>query len=197
MHLYRVSPDVDYVGYYMDYVTNADFVLGEDGFYPLEKKEKEMGAPMGADGHWPDSVKENDAYWKSRDWAEEQEKKAWSDGIDHDKINITHIKSCFKNYRGLKRLLRVFEGLPVKTFNNGKITQKYIPVDRVAYAQGWFFKNRFFKKKITRVFCTTKEQMENFFNKYIDYNSHDTRGKETVELFLNTWEDGMIFECAF
>ena len=40
MHLYKVRPDVEYVGYYMDYVTSKDMIMGEDGYYPLEHKEK-------------------------------------------------------------------------------------------------------------------------------------------------------------
>lgn len=31
----------------------------------------------------------------------------------------------------------------------------------------------------------------------MDYRSHDIRGKESVQKFLDAWEDGMIFECAF
>ena len=42
MHLYKVRPDVEYTGYYMDYVTHADLVKGDDGYYPLENKEKEL-----------------------------------------------------------------------------------------------------------------------------------------------------------
>ena len=198
MHLYKVRPDVEYTGYYMDYVTHADFVKGDDGYYPLEHKEKELGAPMGADGHWPDSVKEYEIYWKNKEWGEAQENSAWSDNHRHDKIDITLLRACFKDCRGWKRLVKHFDGFPIKTFNNGRTIQKYIPVDRVEYAQGWFFKKRFFNKKMTRVFCTTKKQMENFFKQYIDFNDkHDTRGREAVDRFLNAWEDGMIFECAF
>ena len=32
MHLYKVRPDVEYTGYYMDYVTHADLVKGDDGY---------------------------------------------------------------------------------------------------------------------------------------------------------------------
>jgi hypothetical protein len=39
--------------------------------------------------------------------------------------------------------------------------------------------------------------MENFFKQYIDFNSYDDRGREAVDRFLNAWEDGMIFECAW
>ena len=87
--------------------------------------------------------------------------------------------------------------MPIKTFTNGKQSHKYIPVDVVQYAQGWFLKKKFFNKEITHSFCITKKQMENFFKQYIDFNSYDDRGKEAVDRFLNTWEDGMIFECAW
>ena len=113
------------------------------------------------------------------------------------KIDVTHLRACFKYARGWRRLAKRLKNLNTKTFKNSRYTQKYIPVDEVQYAQGWFFKKKFFNKEITYVLCTTKKQMENFFKQYIDYNSHDTRAKEAVERFINAWEDGMLFECSF
>lgn len=197
MHLYKVVPNVKYVGYYLDFVPKSAFEMGEDGLYNLEKYEKELGAPMREDGHWPDIVDGEELWQAHKDWEEKQHSQAWSDGVNHDKINITHYNSCFKKYRGWGRYAKRLNTMPIQTFSNGKQSHRYIAVDEVQYAQGWFFKKAFFSKEITHSFCVTKEQMENFFKQYIDFNSHDDRGREAVDRFLNSWEDGMIFECAW
>lgn len=198
MSLYKVRPDIEYKGYYLDFVGKDAFILGSDGLYGLERIEKDLGAPMAPDGHWPRSEDDHDLYWKHEEWEKNQKANAWSDGKEHDKLDISHLKACFKHTRGWKRLASRFEDMPIKTFKSARGIQRYIPVDEVQYAQGWFFKKRFFNKEITFVFCTTKEQMENFFKQYVDFNHpSDDRGKEAVNRFINAWEDGMIFECAW
>ena len=197
MSLYKVRPDIEYKGYYLDFVGKDAFILGSDGLYGLERIEKELGAPMNPDGHWPQHGDDDELYFAYKEWEERQKNSAWSDSQSHDKIDISHLNACFKHARGWRRLRKRIEGCPIKTFQNKRYTQRYIPVDEVEYAQGWFFKKKFFKKEITTVFCTTKKQMENFFNQYIDYNNADDRGKEAVCRFLNSWKDGMIFECAW
>ena len=77
-------------------------------------------------------------------------------------------------------------------------TEKLIPVNYIAYRQGWFLKKRFFKKPYAYIVCTTKSEMENFFKKYINYkDKNDTRGKECVDTFRSKWKDGMIFICRW
>lgn len=194
MSLYKVNPDVVYTGYYFDNVSKADFIMGSDGFYPIEKKEKELGAPMKSDGHWPcASDAEYDDYEK---WEESQKASAWSDGVEHEFYDITHRKMCYKGVRGWRRIRNRLEKFNHRQFKK-KDTRNYLVLDIVEYAQGWFFKKRFFKKEITYVVCTTKREMENFFRQYVDFNGRDTRGREAVNRFMASWEDGMIFECAW
>lgn len=153
---------------------------------------------MGPDGHWPKHICGDELWEKHREWEDEQKRKAWSDGKEHDKIYVSILRSTYKKQRGWRRLNKRLSSIGTKTYMCNGIKMEYIAVDEVQYAQGWFFKNRFFNKEITSVFCVTKEQMINFFNKYIDFNSKaDDRGRGAVRSFLEAWEDGMIFECAW
>lgn len=188
MHLWKVNPNVKYRGWYMDYATDKDLIMDETGEYPLKRIEKELGAPDSAD------------YTTIfRAWEKEMQQKAWSDGIIHDTLDLTYMKSLFKvnHWRGCNRILKKLRQFPIHQFSNGHYTRNFIVVDEMAYAQGWFFKNNFFKRKMTWNICTTKHEMEEFFKKYIDYLGKDTRGEESVQKFLDSWENGMIFECAF
>lgn len=119
----------------------------------------------------------------------------WSDGGVHYYINVTERKSYLKNYRGGRRYLKRLFRIKSKTFEHKYYPFQYIPVDIVQYRQGWFLKNRFFKKKFWTIYCTTRKELESFFNKYINFR--EEWGEETVNTFLNSWEDGMIFECSF
>lgn len=198
MHLYRVNTGIEYKGNYMTFAPADSSKLGEDGLYGFERYEKKLGAPMREDGHWPKWDEDPELYRKHREWEDEQERKKWSDGQEHEYLDWTHIVRCYSKYRGWRRIRNRMSMIQFKTFNYPRIgTTEYLCVDEVQYAQGWFFKKSFFSKEITLVFCTTKTQMENFFRRYIDYNSHDARGAEVVERFLNAWEDGMLFECAW
>lgn len=189
MHLYKVVPNVKYIGYYNDFLTEKDLIVNpETGKAPYQIIEKSLGCP---------DIREDYSGYLA--WEDKMHASAWSDGINHHRIDLTYLKSLFNcnNYRGSGRILRKLSQFPIETFSNGHITRKFIVVDEVAYAQGWFFKNRFFNRKISWNICTTKHEMEAFFKKYIDYFGKDTRGAESVEKFMKTWEDGMIFECAF
>lgn len=187
MHLWRVNPTATYKGWYMDYATDKDLIVDETGEYPLKRLERELGAPNSND------------YDVFLAWEKEMQKKAWSDGIIHNTLDLTYMKSLFEvnHWRGCGRILEKLKKFPMQQFYNGHYTRNFIVVEEVAYAQGWFFKNRFFNRKMTWNFCTTKHEMEEFFKKYIDYFGKDTRGKESVQRFMDAWEDGMIFECAF
>lgn len=187
MHLWKVNPTVTYNGWYMDYITNKDLILDESGDYPVKRIERELGMP------------ENEDYAVFETWGKEMQQKAWSDGIIHNTLDLTYMKSLFKinNWRGSSRILKKLKKFLVQQFCNGHYIRNFIVVEEVAYAQGWFFKKQFFNRKMTWNFCTTKHEMEKFFKKYIDYFGKDTRGKESVQRFMDAWEDGMIFECAF
>lgn len=197
MSLYKVNPKVSYKGYHLDFLRDSDFVMGEDGKYPYEIKERELGAPLTDRGSVPTISDGEELYNAYEKWEAEQVANAWTDGKTHDKIDMTYLTACFGKGRGWRRIKNRLNTLPIQTFNNGRYSLRYIPVDEVEYAQGWFFKKRFFKKEITFVICVTKQQMENFFKQYIDFNNEDTRGREAVDRFLNAWEDGMVFECSW
>lgn len=85
---------------------------------------------------------------------------------------------------------------------------------RLAYAQGWFLKPRFFKKKCTFYLTDNKENMIRFFKKYGDFRKgkytwrydhgnyktkefRDGRALETMLQFENAWEDDCVFVVAF
>jgi len=178
MRLYKIRDDVDYKGHYMDFIRSDDLIENAHGQSRLDRIEIELG-------------RRHDNY---EEWSEEQERKAWSDHQKHELFDISHYRVCYKKTNGWKTLADKLNCFTIKNFLGLK---RYLCLDQVAYAQGWFFKRRFFKKEITMVICVTKKQMINFFNRYIDYNSHDTRGKESVECFLNAWENGMMFVCAW
>lgn len=112
---------------------------------------------------------------------------------------IMHTNSLPRSMkRGANRQRRKLEKFPHEPCEASYgITDNLIYVKDIAYRQGWFLKNRFFKKPYTTVVCTTRSEMESFFKKYIDYKNKDTRGKECVDLFRSKWEDGMIFICSW
>lgn len=205
MMLYKVLPDVKYNGYYLDFATNKDFNIDDDGFFPIEKKEQELGAPKNKDGHWPCH---NDPEFTSyNEWCEQQKANAWSDGIKHDMFDLTYYKMIYGKYRGWGRLIKRLNEFKFNYFQKHSYVCKYLTVDTVEYAQGWFFKKSFYKKDITWTVCTTKDQMKHFFDQYIDCNNrtypigsakfHDNRGKEVIDRFLSSWEDGMLFMCSW
>ena len=70
-----------------------------------------------------------------------------------------------------------------------------LALDTVEYAQGWFFKKKFFNKEVTTVFCTTKKELQNFITQYVQCKNNEER--EIINRFLNSWEDGMLFECSW
>lgn len=77
---------------------------------------------------------------------------------------------------------------------------KYLPCDIVCYAQGWFFTKKFFKKKHPYIICTTKKQMISMLDKYITYEDkyHDAGYIRKIRRkFIDSWEDGMLFEMAW
>lgn len=182
-HLYKVNPSVIYNGYYMDYATNKDLKEDENGNIPLFELEKELGCPD------TDDIQENFC------WQNEQKILAWSDKKEHYFFDFTYYNSFWRNSRGWKYLYKRLNCFDFKIFNNGHKICKYLTLDRVLYYQGWFLKKRFFKKEVTFVYCVTKKQMVDFFNRYIDFTEEN--GRMCVKEFLDAWEDGMLFECSW
>lgn len=124
----------------------------------------------------------------------------------HDFLNLSNYmdisKSCKKNGLG-KKIKEIEKTFPVQTINAKTGAYKGICVDKQVYRQGWFLKKRFFKKACTIYVATTKEEMNGFFKKYLDYSyrycndSDFVPARETFNIFNQYWEDGMIFVCAF
>ena len=189
MHLFRILPDTDYLGHYTDNFTAKDYIEDDNGFCPYEYKEKSLGAPMDSYGHVP--YYDSKEYPDYKKWEKEQNCKAWSDGKEHYKLDFSYIKQLFGNDKSWRRTSKKLKTIPFKNYNGCK----YLTTDIIAYAQGWFFKNRFFKKKATVVICTTKQEMINFFNQYVVLK--DKYAQEVFQEFITNWEDGMIFKCAF
>ena len=123
-------------------------------------------------------------------------KMIWSDNENHDYIDFSDLRLIYRKERSWNRIANKFEGLPANYCPNGYSKGHIIiPVDRIQYAQGWFFKNRYFKRKCWYNVCNTKRGMIDFFNRYIDYSMDGAR--EATNKFINSWEDGMIFICSF
>lgn len=122
------------------------------------------------------------------------ERKEWSDDAPHVFLDVSKCKSMFKGHRGWRRIQERLDTLPYKRYKE----HKYLGLDMVEYSQGWFLKKRFFRKETTFVYCTTKKQMEDFFKQYMDYSGeHYWGAKYTVDKFLASWQDGMVFECCW
>lgn len=125
---------------------------------------------------------------------------SFSDGDSHGILDISYFKSASRKHhklaRSAKRLIKPIKNLNYKLCSTKRgYAYKYVTVDEILYRQGWFLKKKFFEKDMTVVFCNSKEQMQRFFNKYIDRNT--ARGRECEKAFIDAFEPGMIFECAF
>lgn len=179
MHLYKVLDNVDFLGNVCDKVkwTESD----ESALFEYEINH----------GYREDMSED-----ELDDWYNKMGALAYSDGIKHDLFDLSYIKRIFYKDKAFRRVLKTLRDFKFKKYTNANSdVYNYVVVDEVAYRQGWFFKNRFFRKKTTMVVCTTKKQLETFIKKYIDM--HDNYGVEAAKTFLDTFEPGMIFECAW
>ena len=191
--LMKVLDDVDYIG---DDIERSEEASGmncksEDEATKLYRKLAiKYGAPISED----EGVTDYDAYTA---WCEEQEKKAWSDGVKHDKFDINYIKSLFDgSKKSWKRTYKKLKKFKFKRFKDiDGTTHKYLSTGEVLYRQGWFLKKPFFKRDVYTVICVTKEQMNKFFSKYLD--TSEERGLEAYKAFNDAWQDGYIFECSW
>lgn len=125
----------------------------------------------------------------------------FSDGKNHKYECISFWKELSK-YNKRTRLRKKIERIETEVFckvlnptNTIFQPYKYFVFDEVYYRQGWFMKNRFYKKPITQYFGLNKSEMIGFLRKYMDFKE-----KKNVEIFnelVSIYEEGMIFICSF
>ena len=124
-------------------------------------------------------------------------KERYSDNKEHQFLDLTCekiiSKNCGKNryWKKIKQMQLPYNTL---TLNNG-YTYHATTVDLIAYRQGWFLKNRFFKKNCTMYMTNKKSEMISFMKKYFDFT--DPKAVECYQLFVKIFKDGMIFDCSF
>lgn len=174
--LFKVRDDVDFLGDVMEGVPDLDWneTLEKYGFREDMTKE------------------EMDTFF------EKLENMRWSDNQSHYMIDKTWIKKTYRKGRGTKRLFNRLNKFNMKCFNNGKgYIYKYITVDPVFMGQTCGIKQRFFKKRVTLVYCTTRQEVNRFFKQYMDTSTKD--GKEIADTITREWKDNadMILEIIW
>ena len=185
-NLYKVENDVEYTGCFLDNLN-----ITAESIEDLSDKEIENLKAFGYNPSEPSSFGE--AMFNAC-------KSSFSDGKDHDMIQFNLIKSVFKTPKGKqqrewKPVCTKLQNFNLKTFKDKHSTIiKYIVCTPVQYAQGWFLKKRFFKRRSWRFYATTKKQMNNFFDRY---GNKSEQCYEVRKLFNEKWEDGMLFECSW
>lgn len=93
------------------------------------------------------------------EWASSEES---FDTIDYYPQEWKKTRTGRNMYKNLSKYHDKF--VPTATTKSGEY-HKELPVYEYLYAQGWFFTNKFFKRKFTNYYCTTKKEMINFFLK--------------------------------
>ena len=122
----------------------------------------------------------------------------FSDNLRHKYIDISYFERLMLHKNSSKRLWYRFqnklERFPIQ-YAKTKLGYdiKYIVVDEILSLDENNIKNSFFKKSFPIFIGTTKESIINFFNKY----GKKSMDKETIKLFLDKWEDGMIFIAIY
>lgn len=186
MWLYKVRPDVTYLGHYEDMLSESDYEPDENGVLPVDRIRESLGLPM------------NCSLQEFIEWQNKMLINSWSDKSEiRDTINLTTIKARYGNLRGKKSTMDKLKDFHTIEYQTAYGTQKVIPVDIIQYAQGWFFRKSFLDRKVSLYIGTTKKQMETFFHKYLKYNDKVHNVYEITRNFLDSWEDGMIFMCSF
>lgn len=136
----------------------------------------------------------------------------FTDNKPHEYIDLRYNKGLCKIdkmksvYSFITKIAKKFT---LKYFD-GKVNSKefsvypfhYIIVDCLCASSGWFFKKRYFKKKSWIYFAVTKKQMENFFDRYFNYNKPEAI--EYKKIFLDKWEEeekkgnyDLLFRCGW
>ena len=112
----------------------------------------------------------------------------WDDNKEHDTIEIySYNKRRYKSknkryYKYMKRIKEIF-GDKLRQDRGKYITTKYLPVDCVAYRQGWFFTKKFFKSSVTTYYAFTKDEVIKILDKLIDksYSYDKSCSREELE----------------
>lgn len=117
-----------------------------------------------------------------------------------DIVDVSYLNSLSKIYHRCKRYKKYVQKLrtlSTSRYNTFYGSMEVLPVKQVLYRQGWFVNKKFLNKQCTWYFATTRKELEHFFDLYLDVKGKDERGLEAKEVFLNAWQDGMLFEAAY
>lgn len=180
--LYRVCPDVDYLGHYLDKYSMEEL-------RNVKCKEWEI----------LDNLPEAD----KAEYENSLEAASYSDNKKHSRLILT---TPYKNERSLKRMnKKLLNHFNFKSYNtNMGYIEKYIVTDSIGYRQGWNLKSRFFNKEWTEVVCLTKKEMMNFLRNNLVLTGE--KGKQSLEMinyFEGLWEkyefngEQLVFTCAW
>lgn len=101
----------------------------------------------------------------------------YSDGKNHEIINLTPLRTEYEGYKRLrnKRVQRypfqkqkLFNDYIVHAYKENKgITRDILVVDEICYGQGWMFNKKFFNKSETWFEAYTKEDMIRLMDRYM------------------------------
>lgn len=193
-NLYIPNPDVEYNGCVLDNIKMGSF-SDEEACKEIEKQIDAYYAKFGAkDNSLVEHARVEDAVIASY----------FSDNKKHDIICLGSIKGFFKSASGKmarewRRVQRKLIEIDCKYNFKRLITKNnqcidYIVVTSAAYAQGWCLKKRFFKRRNWYFIYDTKDEMNRFFDRYLD---NSDAAKVIRKQFNDTWKPNMLFECSF
>ena len=189
-HIYKPVNGVEYTGTWLDQFSlkEIDQAIIENNDYILKGPGKEV----------------------------EDESYCWSDRKKHVIFDIFEYQSGFDRKlerRMVKKMKRTDLDFHCGLKNKGQ-PYKVIPVEEIAYSQGWFVRRRFLEKKNPMYIAVTKEEMMRFFRKYgtipkkeqvIGYTcggyigriTNDLRLIDTMNRFEELFEPGCIFVARY
>ncbi len=193
-NLYIPNPDVEYNGCILDNIKVGN--LSDDEICKaIEKHIDDYYAKLGAkDNSLSEHNRVEDAVIASY----------FSDNKKHDIICFGSIRSFFKYASG--KMAREWHRVHKKLFEldckynfkrlitkNNKCVD-YLVVTNAAYAQGWCLKKRFFKRRNWYFIYDTKEEMNRFFDRYLDDSE---LARNIRKQFNDIWKPNMLFVCSF
>ena len=184
MNLYKIVPDVTYIGKPTDKVK-----WSVEDSRELDKLEESLG------------YRDDFTYEEVCEWQDKIDAAAWSDGVAHEMIDLVYIRGLHRVGKGgrldrcWKQTFNKLSQFKLQSFRNenGKYYQ-YIPVDSIVYRQGWFLRKSFFNKKSWYFVATDKKQMMNFFDRYFDHSERAIEARKALE---DAWQDGMVYVCSW